>query len=128
MRSLRFATSRQPTSRYDFLKDIRRLEDLAEFPRAKAGVAIFLTNEHLYWKEPTRRDTVDAAFRLHEDRRLRGEMAWSERASAGTMKGREDPIRLEGSYEARWRTYGNAGGGRHGEFRYLAIRTAPSRR
>ena len=68
-------------SRYDFMKDIQRLESLSGIPRAKAGFAIFLTNDHLYWNEPARRDTVDASFHMNEGRQLRGEMAWSERAS-----------------------------------------------
>lgn len=113
-------------SRYDFMKDIQRLESLSRFPRAKAGFAIFLTNDHLYWNEPARRDTVDAAFHLYEGRRLREEMAWSKRASAGTMNGRKEPIRLKGSYEARWREYSDISGERFGRFRYLAIRIIPS--
>lgn len=85
-----------------------------------------MTNDPLYWKKPapTWRDTMDTAFRLHEGRQLRGEMAWSERASAGTMKNREDSIHLKGSYVARWRDYSDAGAERYGKFRYLAVRTA----
>lgn len=110
-------------SRYSFLKDIQRLESLAGLLGARVGYAIFLTNDHLYWRESSRRDTVDAAFHLHEDRLLNGEMAWSERASAGTMKDREEPICLKGSYAARWRDYGDVGSERYSRFRYLAIRT-----
>lgn len=107
-------------SRYDFLNDIQRLERLSELPRAMAGFAIFLTNDHLYWNESTR-CTVDAEFRLHEDRTLQGEMNWKERAKPGTKKGREDPIELNGSYETHWCEFGNVNDQKHGRFRYLAI-------
>lgn len=107
-------------SRYDFLNDIHRLETLSEFPRAKAGFAIFLTNDHLYWNEPTR-STIDKNFRLHENRVLRGKMTWKNKASPGTKKNREDPIELIGSYEAHWQEYGDSAGPKYRRFRYLAI-------
>lgn len=109
-------------SRYDFLNDIQRLESLSEFLRAKAGFAIFLTNDHLYWNEPTR-STIDKNFRLHENRLLRGKMTWDKDASPGTKKGREDPIQLIGSYEAHWQDYGDPVSPKYGRFRYLAIST-----
>lgn len=110
-------------SRYDFLRDVSRLERLSQLSRAKAGYAIFLTNDHLYWSEPTRK-TIDADFRLHEDRPLCGKMAWLDRASEGTRKGREEPIRLKGSYKAQWREYDDVEGEKYGRLRYLVIRTS----
>lgn len=119
-----FNQSALPISRYNYLKDIQRLEKLGEFPQASAGYAIFLTNDPLYWEMPKQPGTIDTAFRLHEGRRLCGKLAWAERASQGTVKGRENPIRLDGSYEVRWRDYSIAADRRYGRFRYLAIRTA----
>src|SRR4029077_4221383 len=79
--------SAQDTGRYDFIKDISRLEAItASYPEA-LGYAILLTNEGAYWKGKSSKRTVDAAFRLHEDRVLAGECAWSKRPSAGTTKG-----------------------------------------
>ena len=112
--------SAQDQRRYDFLLDIQRLE----FMRAggcKAGYAVLLTNDSSYWKGPTTRDTVDAAFRIHEGRTIAGESAWAERASLGTMKGREPPIRLQGSYRLRWRDFSMFTGKSYGQFRYLAV-------
>ena len=64
--------------RYDFLKDIQRLERVvADFEPGRAGFAVLLTNDPLYWKPPRRTDTGDAAFRLHEGRKIMGEMAWA---------------------------------------------------
>lgn len=113
----------QDTRRYDFLRDIQRLEQVCrERGGVRAGFAVLLTNDHLYWKQPSRLDTVDAAFRLQDSRRATGDMAWSERASPGTIKGREDPIRLTDSYEFQWRDYAEFGETRHGQFRYLSVR------
>ena len=72
--------------RYDFLRDIQRMEQLSALP-----------NDDSYWKHPSRPDTVDAAFRLHDGRRITGEMAWSERAGPGTTKKREQAVRLNGA-------------------------------
>ena len=112
--------------RYDFLKDITRLESLSEFPDAKAGFAILLTNDHLYWSGPKRKHTVDADFSLRGDPglQIQGEMAWSKRASAGTKRGRVDPIRLMGAYNAQWRAYSRITDESYGEFRYLMISAA----
>lgn len=112
----------QDLTRYDFLRDIQRLEhSLARSDMCKAGLAILLTNDPLYWKSPYRAGTVDAAFRIHEGRELTGEVAWADHAGAGTTRSREAPIRLEGSYTLRWRDYSNFPGEKYGDFRYLAV-------
>lgn len=122
--------------RYDFLKDVARLERVtAEHGRVKRGIAILLTNDAAHWSPPTRRNTVDADFRIHEGRTASGPLTWATHAGRGTTRGREDPILLEGSYRFRWRDYGNPVQQRHGQFRYLAVevskgrnRESPSRR
>jgi len=112
----------QDITRYDFLKDIQRLEEVtSSCEKAKAGFAILLTNDPSYWKASSRVDTVDAAFRLHEGRRITGELAWLARAAPGTTKGRKNPIRLNGSYKLHWRDYSNLGEGNYRLFRYLLI-------
>lgn len=117
--------SAQDTRRYDFLKDIQRLEQLSLSDSAdvRAGFAILLTNDHLYWKEPPPgwKTTNDADFRIHEGLTKRGYMAWSERAAPGGIKEREDPICLNGSYRLEWRDYKDIGDGANQRFRYLAI-------
>ena len=116
--------SAQDISRYDFLKDLQRLEQLSEISGFTAGFAIFLTNDATYWKPPSRSHTVDAAFRVHEGEREMGKIAWSEKASAGTTKHRKTPICLNGSYEMRWQNYGHTRRGSYPYFRYLAIETS----
>ena len=117
----------QDISRYDFLNDIQRLEQLRKLPNAQAGFAVLLTNDPSYWKHPSRPATIDAAFRLHEGRTITGEMDWSERAGAGTTKHREAPIRLNGSYDLHWQDYADMGDGHNRRFRYLAVRTSYDR-
>ena len=92
--------------RYDFLKDIHRLEDfLRRREDAKAGFSVLLTNNQGYWNLPRDGNPVDAAFRLYEGRTITGELAWSARASQGTTKGRAEPISISNSYNVRWRDY-----------------------
>ena len=114
----------QDIGRYDFMKDIQRMEELRTLPNARAGYAVLLTNDPSYWKHSSRAATVDAAFRLHDGRTISGEMAWSEQAGAGTTKNREAPIRLIGSYDLHWEEYSNIGDGHYRRFRYLAVETS----
>lgn len=115
--------SAQDIRRYDFVKDIERLERVvAEAPSERRGIAVLVTNDPLYWTPPTG-NTIDTAFRLHQPRRIGGDMRWSERASRGTTKGRESPIVLTASYVCEWRNYGHpaAAGESYAQFRYLAV-------
>ena len=114
--------SAQDTRRYDFLLDIERLELMrSSVEVCKAGYAVLLTNDSAYWKVPGTRDTVDAAFRIHEGKDISGEMAWAQRAGPGTVKGRESAIRLRGSYQLRWQQFSMFPDKAYGLFRYLAV-------
>ncbi len=111
----------QDLGRYDFLKDVQRLEQVVYGPGlARVGYAVLLTNAPPYWKPPSR-PTIDAAFRLNEGRKITGEKAWSAQASEGTTTGREEPIRLKGSYDCVWRDYWSFGEATNQRFRYLMI-------
>lgn len=113
--------SAQDTRRYDFLRDVERLERVVHEAQADRGLAVLLTNDAAYWKEPRSKTTNDSEFQLYEGRRVRGKMNWSVRAAPGTKKGRENPIELEGSYRLHWKEYSTAGEKRNGVFRYLAV-------
>ena len=118
---------RQPQLRYDFVKDIQRLECVTgEYDPADAGFAVLLTNDPSYWKPPPKKDPVDAEFRLHEGAVIGGEMNWSDTAAKGTTKNREEPLRLRGSYLCRWQNYLNPRGKKYGRFRYLTIKVPSS--
>ncbi len=85
--------------RYDFVKDIARLELLRAEDAADDGFAIALTNDPNYWPGGDRERVADAAFRLGEGRALEGALQWAAHTGAGTMRGRESVIALAGRYE-----------------------------
>ena len=116
--------------RYDFLKDVSRLESLQLQGVARAGLAIFLTNEHLYWNPPGKPGKVDRAFHIHDGRHIHGDLTWSPQAGPGTTRSREHPINLTGTYDLEWHDYGDKetlqpliSGTRlsNTRFRYLAV-------
>ena len=112
--------SAQDVGRYDFVKDIQRLEASAVGRPASSGYAILLTNDSAYWAQPSR-DTVDAAFRLQEGRQVTGELAWSERASPGTIRSPETPLNLTENYTLNWADYSRISVPSYGRFRSLIV-------
>jgi hypothetical protein len=117
----------QPLFRYDFVKDIRRLESIVAAGQYAAGWAIMLTNNCQYWNRPRKSDACDATFRIHDGAILGpGALAWREGTGEGTMRSREAAIPIDGSYDMRWRDYSDLrelGGSDSpaGEFRYLLV-------
>lgn len=111
----------QDITRYDFVKDLTRIERIAMTFPGSAGHAVLLTNDSAYWKEALRPDSVDAAFRLAERKRLAGSLAWAGHAGAGTMRGRGAELILEHSYELSWNDYSEFDGPSYGQFRYLLV-------
>ena len=112
----------QNQRRYDFLRDIHRLERMRRSKpvSCEAGFAVLLTNDSSYWNCP-KRNTMDSAFRVHEGREISKKLAWVGQPSPGTTKGREKPIQLKGSYCLRWQDYSCFSGKPRGKFRYLAV-------
>jgi hypothetical protein len=108
----------EDVARYDFWKDVWRLETVVRTGKARCGYAIFVTNNPGYWK-PGRRTSVDAAFRMHDGREVYGQLAWNG-ASEGTMKHRESPIQLGSSYTLRWINFSELNV-RGGMFQYLLL-------
>ena len=108
--------------RYDFIKDIHRLEQIGANLERCIGWAILLTNDSAYWKQPNRSDTIDAAFRLHDGRGLDGELAWASNAGSGTTKGRKHPVNLNHRYPLRWQEFSDLGVNSYGKFRFLAVK------
>ncbi|BCW95794.1 MAG: hypothetical protein WHS44_07430 [Fimbriimonadales bacterium] len=132
----------QLLGRYDFFRDLMRLETLVQKYARKnieaVGYTVVLTNDSAYWKPPGEEDVFYYDFRLTEGRTLwSGEtLHWGEGASQGTIQGREQPITLRHTYTLRWERYSNClthllvkpyedERVRHGEFRYLLLRVPP---
>lgn len=108
-------------SRYDFVKDIVRLERLLEEGAAEEGWVVALTNDPGYWSAASRPDTIDAAFRLSEGRKLAGRLAWGERAGSGTTHGRRADHGLAGEYELSWHDFSELDTSSAGRFRYVTV-------
>jgi hypothetical protein len=99
--------SAQDIGRYDFLKDLCRLEGFVTSGAAEQGWALLLTNDPRYWTLG-RTGTVDSAFRIHEGTALEGAVEWDKRASDGTKKRREQSLVFSGKYGLTWGTYSRA--------------------
>jgi hypothetical protein len=113
--------SAQDIGRYDFLKDVQRLEEVVLDRQDVRGYAILVTNDRAYWSPATGRVTVDASFRLHDGRDLSGQLGWGAGTSAGTMRGREVAIGLRRPYRLAWRDYSRVTSSTYGTFRYLLV-------
>ncbi|MYC32404.1 MAG: hypothetical protein F4X64_04430 [Chloroflexi bacterium] len=113
--------------RYDFLRDIQRIEDIAAYyESAYCGFAVLLTNDPLLWERREPADVVDAEFHIYDGRRIGdSNMHWSNSASDGTKRSREEPISLSRSYVLNWRNYSALGEKRGERFRYLAVSIPP---
>ena len=96
----------QDVRRYDFVKDIERVERvLRENERVAEGYCIFLTNDASYLKSPGSfrgKPVVDNQFRIHEGAILKGTLKWEDWTSSGTKRGREKELSLQGEYHIKW--------------------------
>lgn len=115
----------QDQARYDFCRDIGRIETLAGASPGLVGFAVFLTNDRGYWRMSGRDGNVDSAFRMHEDAKLTGKLEWAGHASDGTKSGRVNAICLNGEYSLKWMIYSKCGDGRNSEFRMAVVTTMP---
>jgi hypothetical protein len=115
--------SAQDVGRYDFLKDITRIERYVATHPGSEGYVVLLTNDQSYWQESKKANAVDTAFRIHEGRKVSGELAWGSGASEGTMRSRENAIQINGSYCLNWRDFSVV---EQQLFRYVLIHTPPA--
>jgi hypothetical protein len=111
----------QDQGRYDFFKDVQGLQYLCNNKLDKLGYSILLTNDHLYWEQPNKEDTVDKDFLLFDGRNATGKLAWTNEASHGTKSGREKQIELKQNYKLKWGNYSRFPI-QDTEFRYLIVK------
>ena len=81
------------------------MESLVDVGRATHGIAILITNSSRFWRPPQRSDVNDAAFRVHEGRRLGGTLKWPAGVAPGSIRGREAPVILNADYDLEWRRW-----------------------
>lgn len=108
----------QPLGRYDFIKDISRLEKGIKENNDSVGYAIFITNDSYYYEKPkfNNKNVIDRHFRIHEGNSLIGKLCWKETTSKGTLGGRDKCIILKNNYTLKWENYSK------NNFKYLLIK------
>lgn len=112
----------QDLGRYDYLKDVQRIERLGrELPKCKIGYSILLTNDSAYWSNVIKDNSMGSAFKLYENNTKLGELRWAEHTGPGTMRGRESPIVLSSQYEIHWKDYSRLDDTKTGLFRYVIL-------
>jgi len=101
----------QSNGKYDFVKDVVRLERLQQDRVIHHGMAVLLTNDHRYW-QPARAHAAVEVFNLNEERVLSGtlEPKWKDRSF---------PLNVSGSYKLYWEGADSRGGQ---SFRCLSVR------
>ncbi|QST00992.1 hypothetical protein IMZ31_05320 [Pontibacillus sp. ALD_SL1] len=112
----------QDQGRYDYLRDLSKLENIMKDYRDVRAYALLITNDKLYWEKPVNTDTVDSDFRIHGGRSLTGDLAWKVEASQGTMVAREEVLSLGEEYQLEWIPFLTLEEEKNGEFKALLLR------
>lgn len=106
---------------YDCVKDVGRVEKLVHNRPSADGAVVVLSNDPNYWTPRSHGRITNAhEFRIHEGAVLSGLRTWGPRTGVGTLRNRESPIALMGSYLCHWRDYSTLPGP-SGRFRYLLL-------
>lgn len=112
----------QDTGQYDFIKDICRIEAFREHIAGyREGYAIWLTNDPYYWNAPKNDTAGYVAFSVHSGAVKEGTLVWGASMNAGSIKTREKPLTLFGSYYIDWRDYSRVDA-KNGVFMYAVVR------
>ena len=100
------ADSAQDISRYDYIKDIVRLERYVSSHPNSIGYAVMLTNDDLYWKE-SKSGVNSEEFFLNQGRELNNGISlnWHVNTADGTKKERNTPHNLKRDYIIHWEDY-----------------------
>ena len=97
-------------SRYDYWKDVERLEKIKESKLIGNGYAICLTNVPGFWKG-VGEGTISELYRINEGRTVNNEkLSWLKKPSPGSIKGREDNIKIKGNFKITWKDYSDVSG------------------
>ena len=114
-------------SRYAFLKDIQRMEEVVSNNTDVKGYAILITNDMSIELPPTKDDVADFQFRIHEGKVINNEeLDWIRKEGGQSFGDMENPIKLRGTYKFNWKDYSelkmkNNLPVTNGKFRYLFI-------
>ena len=111
-------TSAQGEVRYDFVKDITRVESYVRRANRRVGWAIILTNDHLLWEPHS--SGASEEFRIADGLTLSGTRRWKE-GCAISLTPRGADLNVLGVYHLNWQEYSDLPG-KWGRFRYLAVK------
>lgn len=95
--------SAQDLGRYDFLKDVCRIEDFAFEKKMERGYAIFITNDKTYWERKGER-CLYQDFALNMGRDIpNSPLKWREGFKESSVgKNRTGSLTIKGKYKADW--------------------------
>jgi hypothetical protein len=110
----------QDQGRYDYIKDIEKLERLVDSRDNTEGFALMITNDHYYWEPPVKNESIDKDFLLYNGRTLNGHLKWGEHAAKGTMYNRETFIQIKRKYNIKWDEYVNYDS-KNAKFNFLLV-------
>ncbi len=95
----------QSISRYDFWKDVKRLEVIKrKFEAVEAGIVLFVTNYDGYKNEPEKGSQY-APFSIHNNRNVTGkekELDWSGTGVSAKTKDKFPAFQISNDYELKW--------------------------
>lgn len=112
---------------YDFWRDVKRIECLEGRTGVVGGIAVFLTNDPLYWKGPGA-NAGYSAFSIAENRGPIAEegMEWTGSSVAKDSEERGKAIKLSKNYQLEWKGYSQDGAKRDkNEFMYCYVSVDP---
>lgn len=105
----------QDLGRYDFLKDVCRIEKFASEKKMERGYAIFITNDKLYWDKKGG-DWLYKYLALNDGRKIPNtplKWNWKGKPKESSVgKNRMGDLEIKGNYTVKWEPF-------NGEFRYL---------
>ena len=119
--------SAEDYSRYAFLNDIQRMEEVVSNNTDVKGYAILITNNMSIGVPPTKDDVADFQFRIHEGRIINNEkLDWIRKEGGQSYGQMENPIKLRGTYKFNWKDYSELKDKNNlpvtnGKFRYLFV-------
>jgi hypothetical protein len=108
-------------TRFNFLRDIERLESEIPIRENSVGFVLLMTNRRALWEKGDR-TANDAAFHIDDGIR-RGLLEWASPPSPNTVERAGESLWIENNYDTKWRTYSDIPKlKKNGLFRYLLLK------
>lgn len=107
-------------ARYDFVKDIGRVEALKSCKLISKGFVVFLTNDSSYWNNNSGTNAMGKAFYFSQGQTIvPGHHSWTPNPNIKSIgKEREAALLIAGRYPISWNSYSKIS---QQEFKYLLL-------